>query len=432
MKNLRVLLVFVLASGVAATSGAATFSVTSSADSGAGSLRAAITSAEANAEADVITFAGDMTIVLASPLPDITTDITIQGHGWQHTIIDGGNPPGGTSGAQPFNITSTGSLVLDGVHMQNCYGTFGGAVYSEGSFLFRNSYADSNRAGYGGFLATDGPTAIEGSVVVGNSVTDWGGAILGWSNSRIALTNAAIAENTGASLGGGVAIQGGVLLAQGTLFEGNEAGVAGGGLYLMGHARIANSTFTHNTAPAGAAAYVFSAIPSAILTQCTVAVNYGPTLDGGTGQLYLRDTIVAYNQATNCSGVVSAGGNIEDFNTCGGSAILGDLVNTDPQLGGYTLFDRGGLDFTYYYPIAATSPAIDSATSCSWDDDANAGTPQVPLTVDQRRFARPYDGDHNGSAICDRGAIEYYGLLFLDGFESGDTSYWSATVPGPP
>ena len=157
------------------------------------------------------------------------------------------------------------------------------------------------------------------------------------------------------------------------------------------------------------------------MTHCTVAGNYAtPLVAEYGGPLFLRDSILAGNGGFNCAswassaGVTSIGGNIEDADTCGGNALLGDLPYTDPLLGPLTVLDRGGLDVTYYYPLAAGSPAVDSALTCSWDDDA-----------DQRRFARPFDGDGDGSAVCDRGAVEYHGLLLWDGFESGNTGTWS-------
>ena len=59
-------------------------------DSGAGSLRQAIIDAEANAGPDVIDMTGiNGTITLASGLPNITEDLTINGAGSSMTIIDG-------------------------------------------------------------------------------------------------------------------------------------------------------------------------------------------------------------------------------------------------------------------------------------------------------------------------------------------------------
>jgi len=69
---------------------AATFTVTTTSDSGAGSLRQAIIDANTTAGSDVIDASGiSGTITLASALPDITTDITINGPGQSSLTITG-------------------------------------------------------------------------------------------------------------------------------------------------------------------------------------------------------------------------------------------------------------------------------------------------------------------------------------------------------
>ncbi len=69
---------------------AANLEVTSTDDSGVGTLREALAVAEANGEADTITFAVTGTIVLASSLPTINTDVDIEGPGAGLLTISGG------------------------------------------------------------------------------------------------------------------------------------------------------------------------------------------------------------------------------------------------------------------------------------------------------------------------------------------------------
>ena len=52
----------------------------------------------------------------------------------------------------------------------------------------------------------------------------------------------------------------------------------------------------------------------------------------------------------------------------------------------------------------------------------------VCLADDQWGQTRPLDGDGDGIAVVDIGAVEAR-LVFFDGFERGDTSAWSPTVP---
>src|SRR6187399_2127950 len=69
---------------LAASAGANTYTVTSTADSGAGTLRQAILDANANSGADTIEFniagSGVHTITPATALPVITSPVTIDGY----------------------------------------------------------------------------------------------------------------------------------------------------------------------------------------------------------------------------------------------------------------------------------------------------------------------------------------------------------------
>src|SRR4051794_31159673 len=69
---------------------AASFTVTTLADSGTGSLRQAIEDANTTTGADTITFSVSGTIVLASTLPAINDDLTIDGTG-QSVTVSGNN-----------------------------------------------------------------------------------------------------------------------------------------------------------------------------------------------------------------------------------------------------------------------------------------------------------------------------------------------------
>jgi len=77
------LIVAVAALGLASSTQATTFTVTTNADGGAGSLRQAIVDANADAVADTIAFAiatgGIPRITLLGPLPDVTQPLTIDG-----------------------------------------------------------------------------------------------------------------------------------------------------------------------------------------------------------------------------------------------------------------------------------------------------------------------------------------------------------------
>ena len=102
------------------------------------------------------------------------------------------------------------------------------------------------------------------------------------------------------------------------------------------------------------------------------------------------NTLVAAGSPNNCdSAVWSRGYNLESANTCGFTAT-GDRPNANPLLG--PLQNNGGSTLTH-------APRFGSPTM----DAANNAT--CPAT-DQRGVARPIDGNHDGSAVCDIGAYE--------------------------
>ena len=109
------------------------------------------------------------------------------------------------------------------------------------------------------------------------------------------------------------------------------------------------------------------------------------------------------------------GGNLESpGNTCGLNDGTDQTGVADPLVG--ALADNGGPTDTH--DLLKGSPAIDTGVSgfCP--------------AIDQRGAPRPFDGDGQNGAECDIGAVEAGALLsvFADGFESGSTSAWSATV----
>jgi hypothetical protein len=134
---------------------------------------------------------------------------------------------------------------------------------------------------------------------------------------------------------------------------------------------MTNSTLSENSAPNGGGIYNFSG-----------------------NEVTLDASIVAYSPSGgNCAGdpVIDIGYNIEDTDTCGFGPANGSMPNTDPLLG--PLQDNGGPTWTH--ALLFNSPAID------------AGDPVNCPPTDQRGVARPIDGDSDGAAVCDSGAVEF-------------------------
>lgn len=158
-----------------------------------------------------------------------------------------------------------------------------------------------------------------------------------------------------------------------------------------GETSLTNVTVSNNETGDGTGAAVTGASNAtvAILNSTIVHNSGGGVADYGT-QMTLQNTVLADHGGDNCwTSVTSLGHNVEDGNTCELDGA-GDQSNTDPRLG--LLADNGGPTLTHLPETG--SPLIDTG-----DNGA------CPAT-DQRGEARPYDGNEDGTAVCDVGAVE--------------------------
>jgi hypothetical protein len=151
------------------------------------------------------------------------------------------------------------------------------------------------------------------------------------------------------------------------------------------------------------------------LVNSTLSGNFGHGIDGnGTANLNavtitgntngaLSATIAAAttavhailgpNGGVNCGATLASAQFSIDTGTSCGLSGAGNLPNTNPLLG--PLANNGGPTFTHL--PQAGSPAID------------AGSNAACQAVDQRGVARPVDGNGDGTATCDIGAVEAAG-----------------------
>jgi uncharacterized repeat protein (TIGR01451 family) len=296
------------------TAQAVTFTVTNNNDSLAGSLRQAILDANANPapilDPSVIVFSGNFTITLSEPTLSITQDLTLTGLGAGNTILSG------AGGRTTRILTINGPVVsISGITVQN--GAAGGISNEGGLLNLDDCLIQNNTAPDGGGIYNNvGTLFIQRSLLVGNQATTDGGGI--YNNGVLEATNVTFSANTAAGLGGALrnlwATAGEVILKFATLAE--------------------------NTAPAG-----------------------GGISNAPGGLVGLQSVLLTNNTGGNCAGdaVTSLGGNLDNLNTCGLNALLGDLPNTDPLLAA-GLAGNGGPTMTY--ALALNSPAVNSGAAC--------------------------------------------------------------------
>ncbi|QEH37470.1 Glycosyltransferase 36 associated family protein [Aquisphaera giovannonii] len=372
-----------------------TYTVDRTTDTGAGSgtsgdLRYAITQANLNT-GSTIQFAVTGTIGLGSPLPDIASDVAINGPGASRlTILGTGSAPilkingfftVGLSGVTIANGKAYG--YGDGGAIDNIYGTLtvtacgfsgntantGGAIYNSGHLTVAASTFSTNTAyAFGAAISNDGTATVSTSTFAGNMANDGGGAI----SNRVNLD------------------------VSGCTFSGNSVGVIGRGGAIdnyFARVTIANSTFVNNSAALGGALdnYYATGAPGAshaiaTLTDVTITGSSGGGIvnEGDTGgYLTLINSAVAGNNGGDAVGWVNGISSVNNLIGDGSQAVgisngyNGNRVGTssnpiDAKLG--PLADNGGPTQTMA-PLAG-SPALGGGSGATTTDTDQRGVPR--------------------------------------------------------
>ncbi len=338
-------------------------------------------------------------------------------------------------------ICNEGDMILNRVSItgnEEGDGGRGAAFYNCGSLTMTDSVVSENR-GEGSRLITNvGSLYITDTQIISN----WAGMIVNEGYAEFARTvirrshgsyisgisNSAAAElvmidsEFGETTGYVAALSNsGKATLVGTSVHGLSSSIGPAGLVNRGFMELVNSTVSNNRSGYGDLTSTIENSGTLRLTHVTVAQNrindsadYGAGIYN-TGTLQLANSILTggtdvigspVRSCQNLGTIVSLGGNIDRDGSCGLTGA-GDIIG-DPQLGPFV--DNGGMTLTHA-PLPG-SPVIDAVplSSCTYDDDDDPGTPEVPLRKDQRGVPRPLDGDGDDMALCDAGAVEF-GLL---------------------
>jgi hypothetical protein len=279
------------------------------------------------------------------------------------------------------------------------------------------------RGGDAGGITASGYLSVDRSIVRDNSGgSEWGHG--GISMERGVVSNSIIERNFGSDCGtGGLVIVSGSLIAS-TIYQNanGNCGPAAGGVYAL-DSQVVNSTITSNSA--GYAVGGVKAVRTSIISS-TITLNrsglgdvsfiYVGGLDVENG--IVRDTIVANNLGgtgypdwkplpDRAGSVVSGGHNLIGSTAgCTLTAQKSDLLNLDARLGAAA--DNGGPKAGpdgYLEPLLTHTLLPGSRAIDAWYDGSVGNGATCPA-FDERGVRRPVDGNGDGIAKCDIGALE--------------------------
>ncbi len=304
------------------------------------------------------------------------------------------------AGGGLYFLGLTTAVVEGSVFRRNvCGNNSGGGLYLDGMQSAATDVEASDNVGlHGAGVYLFGTVAEATRLRLTGNVATYDGGGLGLTADTGTLTDSTLDGNTAAKGGGLEAVVTALTIAGSTISNNRASGLGGGANLSATSGTVMNSTFSGNAADAGGGgASVFGSL---VLRSVTLADNAAPTGQAlFAGKVFaMGGSIVTGGAGGQCAGlaITSLGFNVDSTASCG-LAGPGDQT-ADAQLG--PLQDNGGPTFTRL--PGPTSPAIDR------------GDPAACPATDQRGQARPTDGNGDGTAACDAGAVEFLDLCPTD------------------
>ena len=296
---------------------------------------------------DVITL--DRDVKLRQPLPAISSEITIEGNGFEI---------GGGAAYRIFDIQG-GKLTLRNVTLRGGKAVHGGAIR----------------------LRANARLTAEGVTFYGNTA-EKGGAIATLTASSIATIRDSVFRRNKADIyGGAIRAQHGTVDVSGSVFLRNSAGGYGGALQIdYGNINVSNSTFHLNSAAGGGAVnmdYGNVTLTHVTMVDDRATQNNGDAIYNFEGKVDLRNSIiVSEGEADDCAGASAQSRGVVSPD---GSCTL--RTSADPRLDELH-------SSPLHFQLLDGSPAVDAALA------------EFCPETDQIGRARPLGGG------CDIGAIE--------------------------
>ena len=429
------------------------------------SLRGAVTAANAaNEHWDIVLPSGTYVMRTSTPCAFVSAifgdtgftgtslcilrDVSIKGAGAGTTTIDG------NASDRAISISANATVTLSGLTITNGRQTGGNIIGGGGGFLNHGHAAvtdaviTNNTADIGGGgLDNKGTLSLLRTTVTRNNAPGQGGGInnqhsgsFGTSSSgTLTVTDSLVTANVAGQGAGIVNDYSTVTLLRSTVSLNNATG-NGGGItnFAYGVVNIVDSTVSGNTAVNNAGIDTGGSSPAAScavnLRNATITGNQASRSNGGLVNaqyqtVTMANSVLAGNTggfAPDCAAEVQSLG----YNLIGDTTNCGIVGNTsgnrtgDPQLAPLT--DNGGPTPTHA-PLSG-SPLIDAGNPAGCVDADG-----TPLSVDQRGASRTVDGDGDGNARCDIGAVEAgsgFAIASITPREGGNAGTVTMTLRG--
>ena len=407
-------------------------------------------------------------ISLDSALPQLTSDMSINGPGFSSLTIQRSTAQGTTDfrifrvlDPSPRTISFSGLSIANGlapkegagisngstatVNITNCRLTGnvvgpgpvpGGAVYNSGTLNMSDSTLDLNTSSFefgnnasGGGLFNSGVATLT-HVAITQNVAYYGGAVA--NTGTLVINNSNIYVNRG-TVGSGIYSNGGSVTITDSTISGNSGSA---GIYEEGGAtvRLSNSTVSGNI---GGAIRTVSG-EQVYLVNATIVNNTGADNQVHASLVQLRNTIVGHspafaNTGPDVSGIITSQGHnlISDGgsvfpagNPNGNSDIVGTTAAPiDPVVG--SVSNNGGQNTTV--ALLPGSPAINAGDNCVTQAThcGDANTPQIVNDERGPGFSRIVNG------TVDIGAFESRGFNIAVVSGSGQSAQINSAFAAP-
>jgi len=364
----------------------------------------------------------------------------------------GGCTAGG--GADVLELTSPVINITDTAYIESkvTINGHGATLQSDGSdfMMLSVGYYSSGQLNLndttvqGGYSANNwgaGARVYNGSLNINRSTftNNTGGAVLfsPGTSGRIVQSNISGNQSANSSwYSGAISVSGAVVTIEDSTISNNSTlstQSGGGGLYITDyenplHLTLSNTTISGNTSQlsGGGISHKDSGEGATVVLNNVTLVNNSSDAKGGgiyndSANIIINQSIISGNTATSEAEIYFYTGwgqvTVDNYNIIGlnndagaSDVIIGssDIVPTESTLAeiiDVSLANNGGMTPTHNLNPAGPSVDVIPAAFCH-------------LSYDQTGKARPIDGDGDGVADCDVGAVEYFDdVIFKDGFD---------------